>query len=289
MSSGLLEIHAQPRLGDGRLVLGFSGWMDGGSVSTGTVDWLVSSLEAERAAEIRPAGFYIYNFPGSMEVAAAFRPHTRITGGLIAAYEPPTNVFYCDRATKLLLFSGKEPNLDWEGFADCFYSFASEAGVRTLYFIGSVAGAVPHTREPRLLASVSDAALKALLEPFVVRFTDYEGPASFTTYLMTLAPRWGMRMFSLVAEIPPYIQGTNPKCIEAMVRKLAVILGLRVPIERLREVSDAWEKRLNEVLENEPELAKHIQKLEADYDNEVFDTQMADLKQWLQDRGVRLD
>ena len=67
------------------------------------------------------------------------------------------------------------------------------------------------------------------------------------------------------------------------------MLGLQISLDRLRAMSDAWEKRLNDALEREAELAKHIRKLEEDYDNEVFDTQMGDLKEWLQRRGVRVD
>ena len=54
--------------------MAFSGWMDGGDVSTGTVRRMVELLDAEYVAEIDPEPFYIYNFPGTMEVAAMFRP-----------------------------------------------------------------------------------------------------------------------------------------------------------------------------------------------------------------------
>jgi predicted ATP-grasp superfamily ATP-dependent carboligase len=289
MSPEGLKIHTRPELVDGRLILAFSGWMDGGDVSTGTVEWLVEALGAQKAADIAPEGFHIYNFPGSMEISSLFRPHTKIENGLIEAYQPPTNTFFCDTGSALLLFSGREPNFNWSDFADCLFSFASQAGISVVYFIGSVAGTVPHTREPRLMSAVSDQSLKPALEPYGVTFTDYEGPASFSTYLMTLASGRGFRMASLVAEIPAYIQGTNPKSIEAVIRKLTAMLGLQVNLDRLRTTSDAWEKRLNDALEREPELATHIRKLEEDYDNEIFDTQMGDLKEWLQRRGVRVD
>jgi proteasome assembly chaperone (PAC2) family protein len=289
MATDRLKTRTQAKLSDGRMVLALSGWMDGGDVSTGTVEWLVKTLDARKAAIILPEGFYIYNFPGSMEISTLFRPHTEIEDGLIKVYQTPTNIFYCDEQNDLLLFSGREPNFNWSDFADCVFSFVEQAGVSTMYFIGSVAGTVPHTREPRLISSVSDESLKPILQPYGVSFTNYEGPASFSTYLMTLANSRGVRMASLVAEIPAYVQGTNPKSIEAVIRKLAAILGLQVGFDQLRTMTDAWEKRLNEAIEREEELAGHIRKLEEDYDNEVFDTQMGDLKQWLQQRGVRVD
>jgi proteasome assembly chaperone (PAC2) family protein len=224
-----------------------------------------------------------------MEISTLFRPHTRIDDGIVKVYRPPASAFFCDEKSRLLLFTGREPNFNWSEFADSLFAFASQAGVSAVYFIGSVAGTVPHTREARLLSAVSDESLKQTLAPYGVKFTNYEGPASFSTYLMTLASGRGFRMASLVAETPAYIQGANPKSIEVVIRKLAVMLGLQVNLDRLRTITDAWEKRLNDALKEEHDLAQHIEKLEADYDNEVFDTQMGDLKEWLQQRGVRVD
>ena len=96
-------------------------------------------------------------------------------------------------------------------------------------------------------------------------------------------------MASLVAEIPVYIQGPNLRSIEAVVRKLAAILGLQLNLDDVRSAAEGWEKRLNEVLDQKDELSTYIRKLEADYDNEVFDTQMGDLKDWLQQQGIRVD
>jgi proteasome assembly chaperone (PAC2) family protein len=289
MATDRLTVEDSPKLRDGTMILAFSGWMDGGNVSTGTVEWLGKALDARRIAHIEPEGFYIYNFPGSMDISALFRPNACIKGGLITAYEPPENVFYCVEESELMLFRGKEPNYNWGDFADCVFAFASQAGVSNLYFVGSFGGTVPHTREPRLWSTVSDARLKPGLEHFGVRFTDYDGPASFATHLLAHAAERGQRMTSVAAEIPAYVEGANFKSIEAVVRKLVAILGLHVNLDDLRSLSTAWEERLSQVLTEKPDLAAHIRKLEEDYDNDVFDTQMGDLKDWLQQRGVRLD
>jgi proteasome assembly chaperone (PAC2) family protein len=263
--------------------------MDGGDVSTATVKCFVDKLGAQKFAEIEPEGFYIYSFPGSMEMTALFRPHTRIEDGLIKGFQIPANEFYWDEQSNLILFLGKEPNLLWSDFTDCIFRVCSQFGVKAMYFIGSVAGLVPHTREPRLLCSVSNVKLKETLQHYGVKFTSYEGPASLITYLTTRAVEHGLDMASFVATIPAYVQGSNPKCIEAVTRRVAGILGVQIDLDDLRSVSDEFEKRLSEAVEEQPELAGNIGKLEEDYDNEIFDSELGDLKKWLVQKGIRLD
>jgi hypothetical protein len=96
-------------------------------------------------------------------------------------------------------------------------------------------------------------------------------------------------MITMVAEIPAYVHGRNPKCIEAVTRRLASLLGIDINLDDVRIIADELEKKLNEAIEERSELAEHIHKLEENYDKEVFDTEMGDLKNWLQQQGIRLD
>ena len=289
MASERLKILKSPTLRNPRLLLGFSGWMDGGDVSTGTIQSLVDKLDAEKCAEIEPDSFYIYSFPGTMEITALFRPHTKISDGLIETCKIPTNTFYVSEQSDLILFSGKEPSLNWKEFADCIFSVCEDFGVKMIYFIGSVAGLVPHTREPRLFCSVSDAGLKDTFQHYGVKFTNYEGPASIITYLTATCGQRDLSMVSLVATIPAYVQGNNPKCIEAVTRRLAGMLDLEVDLRDLAATSEDFEKKLVDVIQEQPELAENIQKLEEDYDNEIFNSEMGDLKTWLEQQGIRVD
>ncbi|MFA9476704.1 proteasome assembly chaperone family protein [Phycisphaerales bacterium AB-hyl4] len=272
-----------------RMLLGFAGWMDGGDVSTGTAEWLIEQHNLEPIAEIMPDDFFLQNFPGSMEITAMFRPHAVVEDGMIKSYEPPTNTVYWSQAHDLLVLMGNEPHLRWEAFADCLWEVVKQAGVREMYFVGSVAGVVPHTRDPRMRCTVSDESLKPRLEKLGVRFTSYEGPASFATHLMQAAPDHNVQMTNLVTEIPAYIQGRNPKGIETVLRQLGTLTDLSFELDDLRSLGDHWEKRINEAIAERQDLAEHIGKLEEDYDHEVFDTQMGDLKDWLEQQGIQVD
>jgi proteasome assembly chaperone (PAC2) family protein len=266
-----LRILRCPSLDQATLVLAFSGWMDGGDVSTGTVRRLVDLLEAEKVATIDPEPFYIYNFPGSMEIASLFRPHVEIDDGLVKSVEMPTNTFYCRDDVNLLLFIGKEPNLRWRSFGKCVFRMARNAGVRRILFVGSFGGSVPHTREPRLYVTCSDAVLLTDMEKYGIRRSEYAGPGSFTSYLMTQAASAGLQMISLVAEIPGYLQGTNPLSIEAVTRRLAKILKLPLNLASLHTASTRWELEVSSAVEQDEPLARRVRELEEEYDNQLLE------------------
>ena len=274
---------------DARMILSFTGWMDGGEVSTGTVEHLGLTLDAEPVATLASDTFYVYNVPGSMEIAALFRPHTAIEDGLITEYLEPQNRFLANDAANIVLFEGKEPNINWKAYADGIFEMARICNVSTILFAGSVAGTVPHTRPPRYHASVSDAMLKPWIEEQGVSFSNYVGPASFVTYLMVECRKRDISMATLVAEIPAYVQGRNPKAIEATCRKVAALLRFEVTLDELQAESEEFERRLTKVVHGREDLAALIRRIEQEYDRETLNSQEDALKEWFEKQDIRLE
>lgn len=66
-------------------------------------------------------------------------------------------------------------------------------------------------------------------------------------------------------------------------------MKIKIELEELQESANTFENKLNELVAKQTELAEIIRKLEGDYDSEVFDSEMSDLKQWLQEKGIRID
>src|SRR3954452_3204610 len=83
MATASLTLLDTPRLRDAPMLLALTGWMDGGLVSTGTVQHLMEGRELVDVARISQASFYIDNFPGSMDIAALFLRHVNYDKGLV--------------------------------------------------------------------------------------------------------------------------------------------------------------------------------------------------------------
>ncbi len=280
-----LIIHKKPDLKNSSIVLGFSGWMNGGNVSTDTVEYLRNKLKAKKFAEINPKDFYIFNLPGTMQEVAYFRPYAKIQDGLLTDFQYPQNDFFYDEKNNLILFSGKEPNLRWDDYASCVFELGKEFKVKRIYFIGSVAGPIPHTRETRISCSFSSEKQKVELKNYDVRFTNYEGPASITTLLTKLSKKKGIEMINFVTEIPIYVQTKNPKGIKAIVKRLVKLLDIDIDLGDLSVMSNEFEKNINELVAKQPQLAEQIKKLEENYDKELFD-QRENFEEWLKQHGI---
>jgi len=280
-----LIIKRQPKIKSARMVVSFSGWMNGGEVSTGTVDYIKNKLKAVKFAEIKPETFYIFNFPGTMEQTSEFRPYARVEKGILKDFSFPKNEFYYHEASNLILFKGKEPNIHWDNYAQNIFELGEKYNLKRIYFIGSVAAGTPHTRGIRTSCYCSKEGLKKEVKNHGIKFTIYEGPGSITTYLTYLARQKGVEMFNFVAEIPIYIQSENPKAIKTMTEKLVKLLDLDIDTSDLTKQNLDFEKRINELLLSQPQLAEEIKKLEENYDKEFFDGK-GGFEEWLKRKGI---
>ncbi len=280
-----LIIHEKPVLEATRMVLGFFGWMDGGGISTDTIEYLKNKLKAKKFASIDPKDFYIFNLPGMMQQIAQFRPYCKIQDGLLKDFQYPQNEFFYDQKNNLILFSGKEPNLRWNEYANCIFKLGEKFNVKKMYFAGSVAGPIPHTREPRVSCYVSSTQQKTQLKDYDLKFTDYEGPASITTLLTKLSKEKKIEMINFVAEVPIYVQTQNPKGIKVIIKRLLKLLDIDIDLSELSKKSDEFEKNITKLVAKQPDLAEQVKKLEENYDKEFFD-QKENFEKWLKQQGI---
>ncbi len=140
----------RPTLKQPVMLVGFTGWLDGGEASTGPIDYLIKKLPTRRLAEIPMSNFIAYQLPG-MEF---LRPNVETEDGLIVEVTYPSSIFHywhseeASRAHDLVLLRGTEPNLHWQEYIGMVLDLAQALGVKRIYSVGGVLDTSPHTREP---------------------------------------------------------------------------------------------------------------------------------------------
>jgi predicted ATP-grasp superfamily ATP-dependent carboligase len=283
------------------MIIGFDGWMDGGDVSTGVIEHLAKEFDCTVLAELEPDDFYVYNVPGSMEISALFRPQAKIEDGMVLSISEPSNTFFYNSNENLILLRGKEPQIHWRQYTNCIFEIAEKFDVEEIIFIGSVTSLAPHTRDPIFYSSVSEESMKAYIDLTDANATYYDGPSSFASFMISMARKKQLRMMSLVAGIPPYVQGKNDRCIESAIEKLVAITKLPVDMSILNTLTENFVSELNAIVAKRPDLAEQIAKLEKVYDEqmgdgldgddeiELFQKDSDDIKDWFENQGFKID
>ncbi|MFP6581486.1 MAG: PAC2 family protein [Candidatus Hydrogenedentota bacterium] len=298
----MIHLERVPELNDGVLILGFRGLMDGGEVSTGTVEYLIETYDAERFGEIHPDGYYVYSVPGALQIAAMFRPHAQIEDGRVTDYEEPRNEFYVSEQHNAVLFIGDEPHISWHQYTRELFSIVEQCNISRICYVGSVTGLVPHTREPVFYSSFSDESFRDAVVSSGIHPTHYEGPSSLATFFIKTAEAQGISIATLVAGIPPYVQGRNDHCIESLIEKLQPLLGIYVDTDELAARRVEFDRGLEDIVQARPELREQIKKLEDIYDQQLnepsddsgdtvspSEPDIGDIRSWFDKQGFSFD
>ena len=265
--TGRLIIHEKPELVAPYIMVGLKGWLNAGEVSTGSVDYLRRKLGADPFAYIEPAGFYIYQIP-STTAEQTMRPMVKIKDGLVKKLELPRNEFFywkSGAAHDLILFLGVEPNLDWPEYAQAILDVARQFKAPRIYSLGGIFDQVPHTRKTRILATVSHPQLKEELKAFA-RFTDYEGPSSFNTMLLSLACEQGIEMAGVSARAPLYIQDLNAKACYDLLQNLLASAGYGIDLRDLRVTGEALVEMMDTAFSQNTTALEQLKRLEEQFD-----------------------
>jgi proteasome assembly chaperone (PAC2) family protein len=262
-----LALTKRPSLRAPYLIAGFGGWPNGGNVSTDTVYFLQSTLQAEQIGEITSDDLYIYSSP-----TLASRPITVIREGVLESLRFPSNrLFACQRLGAdhdLLFLQGIEPDLNWQQFAEAIVECLQTFKAQRLYTIGGYLDYAPHTRLPRLSAVVTHETLKEELAGYDMDLTDYEGPTSIQSYLLASCRAQGIEGISLWGGAPSYVQGSYPRLTQTMLQCLSQLWHLPLDLEEIEEQAIELEATLHEQIDSNPELADYIRRLEQAYDQD---------------------
>ncbi len=262
-----LIIQDKPELAAPYLLVGLKGWLNAGEVSTGSIDYLRLKLGARPFASIEPRGFYVYQIPSS-SAELTMRPLVKIKEGIVRKLDLPRNEFFfwkSGAAHDLILFLGVEPNLDWPAYAQAIVEVARQFQAPRIYSLGGIFDQVPHTRQTRIVATVSHPRLKDEFKTFA-RFTDYEGPSSFNTMLVSAAREQGIEMAGISARTPLYIQDLNTKACYDLMTSVITLTGLDIDLSDLREAGVALMEMMDKAFGKNATALEQLKKLEEQFD-----------------------
>ncbi len=247
-----VEFELRPDVRDPSLVCAFRGWNDAGEAASMAVRYLVEHWGAARFARLDPEEFFDFQVT---------RPTVRVVDGTSRRIEWPANDFYLARpGPDVVLFLGVEPNVRWRTFAGTIVDVARDLGARLLVTLGAFLGDVPHTLPAPVTASSTDPRLVQGLGTSPAR---YEGPTGIVGVLHDSCRRVGLPSVSLWGAAPAYLPASaNPKVAVALLTRLGALLGVPVDAGALAEGVADWERRVQEAVDEDPNLAAYVRRLE---------------------------
>lgn len=200
--SDLYQLWERPE-GAEFLLAGWAQWADAGDVSSGLPKYLIAQTGARKIGEIDAQGCYLFQIPGAHHL---LRPVVKLREGYRESLEQRKNeLFYAgEDGGRLLIFLGDEPHQNEERYAQAFFDAAAELGVRRIAALGGVHAPVPYDKDRDISCVYSLPRLKDELADYAVKFSDYEGGATISTYLADVAETRGVEFFSFYAFVPAY-------------------------------------------------------------------------------------
>lgn len=201
--SDLVEIWDKPTAKENYLIAGWQQWADAGAISSALPQYLIDQTEAQKIGEIKDDGFYLFQIPGTHHF---LRPEIKLEEGYRRNLSTRRNEFFYagDDSKGLVIFLGEEPHLKAEGYTAAFFDAVEALGVKRVGVVGGVYGAMPYDRDRQISCTYSLPKMRAEMEKYAVRFSNYEGGATIGSYLLDEAEQRGIEYFVFYAFVPAY-------------------------------------------------------------------------------------
>lgn len=223
------------------MIIGLSGWVNAGEVSTLSVKYLIDKLNAEKVGEIQSGKFYVYQIQ---------RPLVAIKKGLVQDYLSFSNDIFCWRNEKkdvgLIFLLGAEPHLDWAAYSRAVLDVAEKLGVSRIYTLGGYLVDVSPVSKPFVTGSSSNGEILAELRDVGLELVDYSGPTSVYSDIHWRAKSRNLDVVSLWCAVPFYGKGPNPRAAYSLMLKLTSLLDLKLELRDLKKKADSFTARVSD-------------------------------------------
>jgi proteasome assembly chaperone (PAC2) family protein len=237
------------------LLAAFEGWNDAGNAASQAIDILAEAWGAEVVHELDPENYH--DFQVNRPQISTDDDGERILtwpGTTISVARTPVS------GRRVVLVRGIEPSMRWRSYCAEVLEHAERLGVGTVVCIGALLADVPHSRPIPVQVTSEDPRVQALL---AVEGSDYEGPVGIVGVLAVAARRAGLHSISVWAAVPHYVaQPPCPKATLALIGQLEDLLEISIPLADLPEEARAWERGVDELAEEDDEIADYVRALE---------------------------
>lgn len=243
----------------------FEGWNDAGNAASDALALIASAWGARPVASLDPEDFY--DFQVNRPVMGAF------TAGEVAAGEsarggrdltwPATRVSIATSPVsgrRVLLVQGVEPSMRWRQYCTEIIAVIRSWGPATFVGVGALLADVPHTRPIPVQSTSDDPALQ---ERLGLEASEYTGPVGIISVLGHQVRQEGMPALSVWAAVPHYVASPpSPKATLALLSALEEVVGETMPLGDLVEDARAWQRGVDELAEEDLEIAEYVRQLE---------------------------
>jgi predicted ATP-grasp superfamily ATP-dependent carboligase len=237
------------------IIAAFEGWNDAGEAASGAISHLSTAWEGNEIAAIDPEDYYDFQVT---------RPVTEVTEGKTQRLIWPTTRLLATKQDRVdrnvVLVQGIEPNMRWRRFCDELVESFTHLKAEEVVLLGALLADSPHTRPVPVTATTSDLALAADLRASPA---DYKGPTGIVGVLQQACADAGIPAVSLWAAVPHYVaQPPSPKATLALLRGVEDALDASLPLADLPAEARAWERGVDELAEQDSEVAEYVRTLE---------------------------
>ncbi len=255
----MIELEEVPDLESPVLIAAFEGWNDAADAASSVVDHLITVWGARVVAAIDPEDFYDFqmNRPVVSTDDAGMRKITWPSTQLSVARPPGSR-------RDVILLRGIEPNMRWRQFCAELLAAADDLGVRLVVTLGALLAEIPHTRPVPVHGTATEMHLEDRLK---LEQSSYEGPTGIVGVLQDACVRLDLPAVSFWASVPHYLpQPPHPKATLALLGQVEDLLELSVPLGDLPEEQRAWARGVNELVDEDEDIAEYVRNLEESAD-----------------------
>jgi proteasome assembly chaperone (PAC2) family protein len=251
----VVELEDVPELIDPVMVAAFEGWNDAGDAASTAVAHLDDTWGGKVFAELDAEDYYDFQVN---------RPTIWMDGGIRRITWPTTRLSVIrvtePKTRDLVVVRGIEPSMRWRSFCQELLALAHELGVEMVVILGALLGDTPHTRPVPVSGVTSDPDVARSLD---LEESRYEGPTGIVGVLQEACAQAGLPVATFWAAVPHYVaQPPNPKATLALLNKLEDLLDIRIPLGELPDDARAWQLGVDQLAEEDSEVAEYVQQLE---------------------------